>query len=345
MLRNSLLMLILLAAAPLAAQQPPASVVRVVEVTRTEMAPTVAVPGTVFSRNEVELRAALTGTLSEVLEPGSTVAAGEVVAQLDTRTLELQRAEQEALLERAEIEVARLQSEYGRQRELQETDVVSEFQLEQTLANLQLAQADARIIGIRIRQIDDEIRRCSVRAPFAGMVVARARRGGEDVARGEMLARLTDIEHLEVRAFVPLKHLARTQQGDRLNVFNSDVATAGTIRALIPSGDVRSQTFEVHIDLPEAERHALVLGQLVSVAIPIRVRQSVLAVPRDALVLRSDGTYVFRVNAENVAERVAVTLGDSDGDLIAVEGALAEGDRVAIRGAENLSDGASVRLL
>ena len=335
----------ILAVPPLVAQQPPASVVRVAEVTRAEMAPTVAVPGTVYARNEVELRAAVAGTLANVREPGSSVAAGDVVAKLDTTTLELQRAEQEALLERAEIEVARLQSEYGRQRELQETDVVSEFQLEQTLANLQLAQADARIIGIRIRQIDDEIRRCSVRAPFAGMVVARARRGGEDVARGEMLARLTDIDHLEVRAFVPLKHLARTQQGDRLNIFNSDVSTAGTIRALIPSGDVRSQTFEVHIDLPEAEQHSLVLGQLVSVAIPIRVRQSVLAVPRDALVLRSDGTYVFRVNAENVAERIAVTLGDSDGDMIAVEGALAEGDRVAVRGAENLSDGASVRLL
>lgn len=334
-----------LAAVPLAAQQPPASVVRVATVTRAEIAPTIPVPGTVHSRNEAELRAAVAGTLADVLEPGSIVAAGDVVARLDTRTLALQREEQEALLDRAGIEVNRLQSEYRRQRELQETDVVSEFQLEQTLANLQLAEADARIIAVRIRQIDDEIRRCSVRAPFAGMVVERARRGGEDVARGEMLARLTDVEHLEVRAFVPLKHLGRTQQGDRLRVFNPDVTATGTIRALIPSGDVRSQTFEVRIDLPEAERAGLVLGQLVSVAIPIRVRQSVLAVPRDALVLRSDGTYVFRVNAENVAERVAVTLGDSEGDLIAVDGALAEGDRVAIRGAENLSDGAPVRLL
>lgn len=39
-----------------------------------------------------------------------------------------------------------------------------------------------------------------------------------------------------------------------------------------------------------------------------------------------------------------VDIGDSEGELIAVAGALREGDRIAIRGAENLSDGAEVRI-
>ena len=67
--------------------------------------------------------------------------------------------------------------------------------------------------------------------------------------------------------------------------------------------------------------------------------------PRDALVLRQSGQFVYRINAENIAERISVDIGDSQGELIAVSGALHEGDSVAIRGMESLSDGAPVRVL
>ena len=59
-----------------------------------------------------------------------------------------------------------------RQRELQESNLVSEFELEQTEANRDLAVADARIIKVRIRQIDDQVRRADVLAPFTGIVIS-----------------------------------------------------------------------------------------------------------------------------------------------------------------------------
>ncbi len=65
----------------------------------------------------------------------------------------------------------------------------------------------------------------------------------------------------------------------------------------------------------------------------------------DALILRQDGSYVFRINDENKAERIAVDIGDSAGDLIGVTGALTQGDRVAVRGAENLREGVEVRIM
>ena len=46
-----------------------------------------------------------------------------------------------------------------------------------------------------------------MRAPFTGVVTTRLHRAGEDVSRGEVLAQMTDVLNLEVRAFVPLKHL------------------------------------------------------------------------------------------------------------------------------------------
>ena len=82
-----------------------------------------------------------------------------------------------------------------------------------------------------------------------------------------------------------------------------------------------------------------------SVGIPIRSDERTVAIPRDALVLRQSGSYVFRINDDDKAERVEVVVGESSGDLIAVKGALVAGDRVAIRGAENLTEGAQVRVM
>lgn len=338
------IILCLLASVALA-QEMPAKVVQVASVERTEIAPTIAVPGTIFSRNDVQVTAGVAGQLLMVAEPGTIVQEGEPVARIDKRPLLLQRAEQEALLQRAEINVRQLESQLRRQMELQDSNLVSEFELEQTEANRDLAISDTNITRVRIQQIDDLIRRTDVRAPFTGVVINRAHRGGEDVARGEVLAQLTDIRNMEVRAFVPLKHLPRTTVGDTINIFATDAVYEGTIRALVPTGDVRSQTFEAHIDLPATARDSWTVGQLVSVAVPIRARAMALAVPRDALVLRHNGSFVFRISEDNAAEQVAVELGDSAGDMIAVIGPLQAGDRVAIRGAENLTDGATIKIM
>lgn len=343
---SSLFVISLLAAGPvLAQQQAPASVVQVASVSRTELAPTVAVPGTVFSRNDLQVTAGVAGQLVNVAEPGTFIEKGQSIARVDDRPLLLQRAEQEALLARAEINVRQLESQLRRQRELGGSNLVSEFEIEQTEANRDLAISDANITRVRIRQIDDQIRRANVRAPFAGVVINRLRRAGEDVARGEVLAQMTDIQNMEVRAFVPLKHLPRTTVGDMIEIFATDASFSGRIRALVPTGDVRSQTFEARIDLPASAAGDWTVGQLVSVAVPIKARESTLTVPRDALVLRSEGSFVFRINSENKAERIKVEIGDSSGTMVAVAGSLLEGDRVAIRGAENLREGADVKVM
>lgn len=340
-----LIMALLTSSEVYAQRQAPASVVQVASVSRTELAPTVAVPGTVFSRNDLQVTAGVAGQLIAVAEPGTYIEKGQSIARVDDRPLLLQRAEQEALLERAEINVRQLENQLRRQRELGGSNLVSEFELEQTEANRDLAISDAKITRVRIRQIDDQVRRANIRAPFSGVVISRLRRAGEDVARGEVLAQMTDIHNMEVRAFVPLKHLPRTTVGDSIEIFATDANYIGRIRSLVPTGDVRSQTFEARIDLPASAAGDWTVGQLVSVAVPIRARESTLTVPRDALVLRSEGSFVFRINSENKAERIKVEIGDSSGKVVAVRGSLVEGDQVAIRGAENLREGADVKIM
>ena len=137
----------------------------------------------------------------------------------------------------------------------------------------------------------------------------------------------------------------RTTVGDSIEIFATNANFSGRIRSLVPTGDVRSQTFEARINLPASAAANWTVGQLVSVAVPIKARSTTLAVPRDALVLRNEGSFVFRITPENTAERIAVEIGDSAGQLVAVKGPLQNGDRVAIRGAENLREGVDVKIL
>ena len=78
---------------PCATAQQPAKIVQVTEVVRADIAPTVSVPGTIYSRNDVQITAGIAGRLEMVAEPGTMVNAGDVVARIDRQALDLERAE------------------------------------------------------------------------------------------------------------------------------------------------------------------------------------------------------------------------------------------------------------
>ncbi len=305
---------------------------------------TIAVPGTVHTRNEVQLTAGVNGRLLMVHEPGTVIKQGEPVARIDDSTLQLQKREQQALLKRADVELRRQQLEFDRLKKLSDSKAVSEFQLDNVRALRDLAKTEQDIIKVRVEQIDEQIKRTYSQADFNGIVTERMHRAGEDVARGQILARVTDTETLEVRAFVPLKYLENSMQGTELDVILNNQRHRGKIRTQIPAGDVRSQTFEARIDLNKTGEKIWPVGQLVSVAIPVNNKTERIAVPRDALILRNDGIYVFVIENE-LARRVTVSLGDSDQDWIAVNGNISAGDTVVTRGAETLNDGDSVRVI
>ncbi|MDX1391147.1 MAG: hypothetical protein R3241_02105, partial [Rheinheimera sp.] len=70
-----------------------------------------------------------------------------------------------------------------------------------------------------------------------------------------------------------------------------------------------------------------------------RDAKAAVTVHRDALLLRSDGTYVVTVDENNIAHRKAVKVSDGNGDWITVDEGLQAGEKVVTHGAERLQDG------
>ena len=155
------------------------------------------------------------------------------------------------------------------------------------------------------------------------------------MARGEVVARLVNPDELEMRLFVPLRHVRAIQPGHVVDVVAEGRPFTAAVSAIVPAGDPRTQSFEVLVKAPKVDG-LLASGNTVQVRLPLGEPQRRLAVPRDALIIRAEGLHVFRIDGEQRAERVTVKAGVADGDWIAVDGKLQAGDRIVVRGGESL---------
>lgn len=329
-------------AQPTSGNAPPAPV-RVAEAERQALAPTVSVPGTVTSRFDARIAAEVTGRLVYVAEIGTAIPRDGVVARVDEIPLRLQQAEVEAIVQRETNRLAYFDRELERLAALVADNIASPSDFERAVNERDLSRADLLIQQARLAQVNDQLQRTEIRAPFAGVVAERLRQSGERVAIGESVVRLTSPGELEIVARAPLSAVPFLAEGKSLMVSTDGRRIPATIRSIVPFGDVRSHLFEIRLDLPAADIWKA--GQAVRVAVPTNGEREVIAVPRDALILRRDGAAVFRVNPDGTAERLPVATGASDGVMIEVEGAVRAGDQIVIRGGERLRGGQAVQVL
>ncbi len=297
---------------------------------------------TLYSRSHIPITASLNARVDYLVEPGDFVAQGDKLAGMDLLPIQLRQAEQKAQISRARINVAYIKNELSRLQELSKTQAVSQFNLDQMRSEHDLAAADLEIAQLKLAQINEQLSRAIITAPFSGIITERLMRVGSEVSRGDILLRLLDTEHLEARLYIPIKYLAFINKGDKLSMSASEQKTLAAVTAKIPRADPRSQTFEVRINIPKALNKHWAAGQLVSVSVPTQKATESLTVPRDALILRKSGSYVIKVNADNTVSRLAVVVGKGNKERVAITGSLKHGDNVAIRGAERLTDGDTI---
>lgn len=336
-----LLIAVLLPAAALAQMGGPA-LVRVATASLKDIAPVTLVPGTVVSRNDARLSAEVEGRLTMVTDVGTAVAVGEPVATIEDTALRLRAAELEAEVARAEARLGFLESEEKRFARLTESNLAAVTQLEQTRSDRDVARGDLAVARARLEQVQDQLARTTVRAPFSGVVVERLMTPGERVLEGSNVVRLVDQANLEVVARAALEYMPYVQRGQLLDLRGGERSALGTVRTVVAVGNENTHQFELRLDL---DGQPFPVGQTLRVAVPTSNTRQALTVPRDALVLRPEGQSVFVVDANNEARRIEVTIGIGHGEDIEVQGAIAAGDRVVIRGNERLQAGQTVNIM
>jgi len=325
----------------LAVAQNPAAPVRVAAAELRRLSPTVSVSGQVQSHSTADLAASVEGNMAWIADVGTAVKQGQVVARLDTAQFSLQRAELAARVTRAQFALKQAQREFERLSAA--GDAITREQLDLQENSRDLARSDLEIARATQREVEEKLSRMEFRAPFAGVVVERVKRAGEYAAVGDVVARLAGNGGLEIHLFMPLRHVRAVVPGSEVTVHLEGNTTHAPVKSVVPVGDVRSQSFEIVLDAQRIEPLPAV-GTLAYADLPLGVPQQLLAVPRDALIIRADGLSVFRVRGEK-AEKVTVRTGVADGDWVAIEGGLAAGDKIVTRGGESLHDQDAVQVI
>ena len=310
------------------------------------MAPQTWVAGTVISRHQARLSTEVEGKITYIAEVGTQVVEDDVVVKIDSTFVKLKIDEFKAAVERDRANLEFLKADLQRLKRLALQSNASQTRLDRTRADREVARNELRISRSRLKQAREEERRHFIRAPFAGVVTERFMRRGERPGIGDEVLGMVDSHELEVQARVPLDTLDYVREGDVLTLKVNAEKKQARVRALVAAGDDRSRLLDLRLALTE---NGWTIGQPVRIALPTAIAKEVLAVPRDALVLRRDGAAVFRIGADNKAERVTVQLGVASGPLVAIvgqgAGSIKAGDQVVTRGGERLRPGQVVKIL
>ncbi len=326
--------------------------VTLAEVKREALLEQTVLTGTTIPWRRAELSVQVDGLVTELfVDEGASVKAGDPVLALDARLAELDVQTGQARLREAATRHQDAKRVRDELLELKRSQHASKTDIQSAIAQVEIAAAmlsGERAALASARELADRHR---LTAPFAGMVIAKHVEVGEWLKRDQAAVELIALEKLRIRAVVPQRDYPRVADGARVLV-RFDALPAlhfeGRVLARIASGDDRSRTFPLLIDLPNPEG-LLAPGMSARVEVELTGdRREALTVPRDAVITKSDGSrQVWRVVTEAdvaTANPVKVELGRAYGDWVEVVGAdLRAGDRIVMLGNERLRPGQPVQ--
>jgi len=343
-----ILVLVLSQKAVLAQEFPPANV-NVDSAKMTELSPVVSVSGTVVSQNDSKIAAEISGRLTSLSAIGARVAQGDVLARIDDKQLKIQLREAQANVLNSKAHLRFLEAEVVRKKQLFKQKLSPETELDKTLSERDIAQGNVAVTQARLDKIEQNLAYTKLKAPFSGIVTQRIANLGEYVENGIAIIRLVEIENSEASVFAPIVAFQFLKEAKQLLVESPLGSGYAMIKAIVPVANTRSHLMEVRLDMSTFDWP---IGLNFKAQVANGPSEMLLAVPRDALVLRRDGASVFRVNKNDqgvTAERIDVVIGAGMGGLVAVTStdsnkSIEAGDLIIIRGAERLQDGQSVAI-
>lgn len=342
-MKTVLTLLLLVTTAGVAAQDgPPPASVSIDQATEESMASIFLAPGTIVSRNDARISAEVIGRLTWVAEVGVRVATGEPLARIDDKPFKLRLRENEASIRRLEANADYLSAQLARYNRLAKQNTVTQDQIEELSSQIEMVRQDIVTAEVHREQTLYDIERTVIKAPFNGSVTERQASVGEYIATGGVVVRFVDVENFEVRAQAPVSVARYLVEDMSVRVRDDRGGADSTIRSIVGVGDERSRMVEVRVAL---DGPGWIIGGAVRVEFPQSEPVLVVAVPRDALILRQNSTYLYKVKDDNTVEQVPVRTGIGNGTRIEVQGDIVDGDRIVIRGGERLRSGQSVVII
>lgn len=286
--------------------------------------------GTARANEALTITAQETDTIESILfDDGDLVEQGQVLVRLTDQ-------EEQAKFKELKINLKEAKRQLERIEELAEENAASAQLLDEQRATVDALRAQ---LDVARSQITDRI----IYVPFAGLLGVRQVSVGALVRPGDRITTLDDLSIIKLDFTISEEHLpsiAKDQTINAKSVAYPNKAFTGKISNIASRIDPVTRALQVRalIDNPDL---LLRPGMLLKITVQKRMLNA-LIVSESAVVPIGDKQYVYRVNNENVANRVEVTIGERRPGIVQIVSGLNAGDKVVIEGALRLNDGVKV---
>jgi RND family efflux transporter MFP subunit len=267
------------------------------------------------------------------------------------------------------VQLKNAQIELRRADQLQRAGVQSQETLDNATMSAdslraKIALAKQQVLGseARIGEAQQAVDNCTIRAPFAGIVVSKDAQVGEMVspisAGGGFtrtgIATIVDMHSNEFEVDVNESYIARVEPGQDVTAILDaypDRPIPSKVRTVIPTADRQKATVKVRISIINLDKYNFILpdmGVKVSFEGPKEVTpangpEAKAYVPKGAVRTDAGNSYVFLVRDGKV-ERRAVSVGIDRGTDVAILAGVSPGDSLVVKGPESLRDGDKVEI-
>lgn len=330
--------------------------------------------GYVTARRSATVSTQITGTLTEVLfEEGDRVTKGQVLARLEDHALRAALDAALASVKSAQANVGAVQAQWlqaqadlRRQEELAASGMTTRQAAEQarTAVNSYAAQLEARrrevdTAAAQAAQTQVNFNYTVVRAPFSGVITAKAAQVGEIVSplsAGGGFTRtgvgtIVDMESLEVDVDVNEAYIGQVKAdmpAEAVLDAYPDWRIPSHVIAVVPAADRGKATVKVRVALEQKDQR-LVPDMGVRVSF-LAARSDAASAPppgvlvsRAAVVSRGDTSVAFVLNGQR-AEQRRLRTGTPVGEQAVVLEGLKAGETVVLSPPDTLKSGDEVRV-
>ena len=310
---------------------------------------TVQVNGSVVSLNSVDLRPQVTNTVSAVhVKEGQFVKAGQLLFSLDDRNDQANLARARAQQQKDEATLADLQRQYKRSQDLVAQNFIAKSAADATLSQLEAQRAAVAADRAAVQSAQVALGYATLRAPIAGRIGAVNIYPGTLVQPTLSLVTVTQLDPIAVSFPVPEGNLQDLLEAARSRA-PVEALVAGRKTPLIGALDFVDNTVDPQIGTVRAKAvfanadQGFWPGQFVGTRITVRTLSGATVVPAAALMMLSDGTSLYVVDAAKTATRRKVKTLHTFGTKVAVSG-IEPGEQVVIEGSQNVRPGGKVRV-
>ncbi|WP_100641891.1 efflux RND transporter periplasmic adaptor subunit [Alteromonas facilis] len=321
------------------AQNMPPPKVEIITAEQKVLAPSMQLKGNVLALQDAVISAEVEGKLNGIAHVGSQLLQGQQIAQLDKSRLVWTLSRDNAQLEALRSDLAFRKTEVERFERLASQDNAAKNQLQRERAAMFRLEQEIIAANALVLSAEKAVNDAVISAPFDGVIAERFAHLGEYIRVGDPLVRFVNPSLKDLSIPVPIKLLELLKPGMNIQVMHEDHSHEFAIRQVVPIGDPASRMVEMRLNVSDSH---LTIGDSVTAQVPLELEQSVVVVPRDAVVIRGNQRFVYKVNGDNVAEQVQADIRFADGPWVVLQSGVEAGDKIIIRGAERLQPNTEV---